>query len=106
MSLTFNQKKKLLNNMNSAAQKAGLGDLIAQRPITVSKTLAADDISSSKAEIDTGIDVTAIASVTCISSGGALRAVTKAELKSGSDTVLEVTATSMAATDVLTVTVI
>ena len=101
--MTTKQERKMLNNMNTAAQKAKLGDRI---PVVATKTLAADDISSSKAEIDTGIDVGAICAVTCISSGGALRAVTKAELKSGSTTILEVTATSMAATDVLTVTVI
>lgn len=97
------QKRKLLNQMNTAALKAGLGDMI---PVVVSKTLASGDISSSKAEIDTGVAVKAIAAVTCISSSGSLRAVTKAALKSGSTSVLEVTATSMAADDVLTVTVI
>ena len=97
------QKRRMLNRMNTAAQKTKLGDMI---PIAVSKTLASGDISSSKAEIDTGVSVKAICAVTCISSGGALRAVTKAELKSGSESVLEITATSMAADDVLTVTVL
>ena len=97
------QKRRMLNRMNTAAQKTKLGDLI---PVVVSKTLVSGDISSSKTEIDMGVDVSAICAVTCISSSGALRAVTKAELKSGSTTVLEVTATSMAADDVLTVTVI
>ena len=105
--MTTKQERKMLNNMNTAAQKAKLGDRI---PVVVTKTLTSDDITAGTgegtAEINTGIDVGAICAVTCISSGGALRAVTKAELKSGSTTILEVTATSMAATDVLTVTVI
>ena len=97
------QKRKMLNRMNTAAQKTRLGDMI---PVVVSKTLVSGDISSSKTEIDTGVSVKAVCAVTCISSGGALRAVTKAELKSGSESVLQITATSMAADDVLTVTVI
>ena len=105
--MTTKQERKMLNNMNTAAQKTKLGDRI---PVVVTKTLASGDITAGTgvgtAEIDTGIDVGAICSVTCIAANGTLREVTVAGLKSGSDTILEVTATSMAATDVLTVAVI
>lgn len=97
------KKRAMLNRMNTTAREVKLGNMM---PIVVSKTLASGDISSSKASVDMGTTFSNIVAVTCITAEGALRAVTKAVLKSETTTVVEVTATSMAATDVLTVTVI
>ena len=77
-----------------------LGTMI---PVAVSKTLVSGDISSSTCVIDMGFDVSAVASVLVLSTAGAPRAVTKVEYD---DNEVTVTATSLAATDVVTVVAI
>lgn len=103
MATLSNQKKKnILNRMGFAAQQTKLGTMI---PVAVTKKLAAGDISNSKCVISMGFEPTAVCSA-IVTASGVLRAVTKAEIGSTNKDTVEVTATSMAANDIVTVVAI
>lgn len=102
MAMTNKQKKSKLNRMGFVPYVTKLGDLM---PITVKKTLASGDVSSSKTTIDMGFDVTAVTAVLVLTSSGAPRVITKIAVNSAG-TGVEVTATDLAATDVVTVTAV
>lgn len=99
----LNSKKRgMLNRMNSTANAVKLGDIM---PMTVSVKITAGDILSGVVTIDTGMEFTCIAGVTVISSAGVCRVVTKAVKNESDSKKLDITATSIAAGDTVTVTV-
>lgn len=97
----MNQKKKrsILNRMNFPAQLVKLGDEFL---FAVSKQLAAADISSGTAAIDTGFDYTTVCSAFITAADGTVRAITKVE-KDGA--YVKATAAGVAAADTITVIV-
>lgn len=96
-------KERYLNEMNALTEEIKLGtELKAIEDRFVTVALKAGDISGGVATVDTGIDFEAWYGVSVTSAAGAPRAITKIE-KSGKK--IKITATSVAATDVVSVIV-